>query len=312
MSSPPEPSRLISHRTAGILALGVIVIWGLNWPIMKIVLTDVPPVTFGLIRLLLGALCLSIILIAMKQFRIPERHDWPVVISVGILQLAAFLALINLGLERVEAGRAVILSYTTMIWVTPLAVWFLGERLSKGKLGGLICGLAGIMALFNPFGSLSESGGFDWTDGRALTGNGLLLAAAFAWALSIVHIRAHPFRATPLQLAPWQMLIGSVPLALCAYLWESPSDIHLTPTLIAALAYNGPIATGFAFWAWVSVNRALPAITTAIGSLGVPVVGMIASAIWLNEPLSFANIAGFILIALGLALIAVETTKKPG
>ncbi len=74
--------------------------------------------------------------------------------------------------------------------------------------------------------------------------------------------------------------------------------------------YNGPIATGFAVWAWVSVNRALPAITTSIGSLGVPVVGVLASALVLDEALSVTNLLGLGFIVAGLAVVSLDT--EPG
>jgi drug/metabolite transporter (DMT)-like permease len=94
---------------------------------------------------------------------------------------------------HVEAGRAAILAYTTLIWVTPLAVLFLGERLTPLKTIGLLCGLGGVFVLFNPLG-------FDWSSRSLLVGNGFLIAGALAWALCILHVRAHPFRLSPLQL----------------------------------------------------------------------------------------------------------------
>jgi drug/metabolite transporter (DMT)-like permease len=296
---------VIRQPAALALLCVLILVWGVNWPILKLALDYVPPLTFAVARLTLGGLCITAVLIARGRFRMPSRQDLPVVLSIGIFQLAAFLAFIHLGLMHVEAGRAAILAYTTLIWVTPLAVLFLGERLTLLKTIGLFCGLGGVFVLFNPVG-------FDWSSRSLLLGNGFLIAGALAWALCILHVRVHPFRLSPLQLTPWQMLVAIVPLAVLAFFWEADTRIVWSATLWGALAYNGALATGFALWAWVSINRALPAITTAIGSLGVPVVGLLASAVWLGETITATSGAGLLLISSGLALIMIDTVHDGG
>ncbi len=306
MARRPEPVR--AHKAPGpraalALMAVMVLVWGLNWPIMKVALAYIPPLSFALARLLLGAFFLFAILAASRRLALPARGDWPVVLSVGLLQLAAFLVCVNLGLTRVEAGRSAVLSYTTLIWVTPIAVIALGERLTAGKAIGLACGLAGVAVLFNPLD-------FDWSDGPALVGNGLLLAAALAWAISILHVRRHAFVRSTLQLAPWQMLVGAVPVAILVLLFEDTGAIRPAPTLWLALAYNGPLATAFAFWAWITVNRALPAVTTAMASLAVPVAGTIAAAFALGERITPTGAGGLALIVAGLAVISLETARK--
>lgn len=296
-SAPP------SQRTALLLLLAVILVWGANWPIMKIGLDYMAPLTFAAMRLALGMAALFLVLALRGELSVPTRHDMPVVFSVGLLQLAGFLIFVNLGLRDVEAGRSAILSYTTMIWVTPAAIWMLGEKLSRAKMLGVAAGLAGVAVMFNP-------ASFDWSDRQALLGNGFLLAGALAWAISILHVRGHQWRQSTLALAPWQMLVGLVPTALLAVLWEHDAPIAVSGVLVAVLAYNGPIATAFALWAWVSVNRGLPAIASSMGSLGVPVAGVIFAALTLGEAVTLENIAGLVLIGSGLALVGRETARE--
>jgi drug/metabolite transporter (DMT)-like permease len=157
--------------------------------------------------------------------------------------------------------------------------------------------------MFNP-------AGFDWNDHLALLGNAYLLAGAFAWAISILHVRAHRWRQSALVLAPWQMLVGLVPTIFLAVLWESHQPIHWTPSLVAVLAFNGPIATAFAVWAWISVNRGLPAIVSSMGSLGVPVAGAIFSILMLGESITVENATGLALLTLGLALVSLEAARE--
>ncbi len=140
---------------------------------MKIGLESSPPLTFAAARLGTGAVCLFAVLAVLGRLRRPARRDFPIIFSVGIIQLAVFLVLVNLGLSRVDAGRSAILAYTTVLWVTPAAVLFLGERLTRRKTVGVLAGLAGVGVMFNPLS-------FDWRDGELLIGNAILMAAALS------------------------------------------------------------------------------------------------------------------------------------
>lgn len=302
-AAPPSVPRLLSPGAAIALMGAVVLVWGVNWPVMKVGLQDIPPLSFASMRMLLGALCLFGILALRGGIRLPAAADLPVVLTVGLLQLAAFLAFITLGLQYVEAGRSAILCYTTPIWVAPLAAAFAGEKLNARKLIGLALGLGGIAVLFNPVT-------FDWQHTALLMGNGFLLAGALAWAIAIVHIRSHRFRAAPLAMAPWQMLVGCVPVAILALIFEDPGDITTGPRLWAVLAYNGPFATAFALWAWVTVNRALSALTTSMVSLAVPATGLLASALWLGEAVTPEKGAGLALIIVGVAVITLAALDR--
>lgn len=279
-----------------LLAL-VIVLWGANWPMMKVGLDHIPPLWFAAARVLLGCATLFAVLAAAGRIRLPARADAPVVASIGLLQVAAFLALVNLGLGTVDAGRSAILAYTTPLWVAPLAVLLLRERLDGRTIAALALGAAGLGVLFSPLT-------FDPGAPGALSGNALLLAAAAATAVSIVHVRGHAWHGSPLDLMPWAMLLAGAALAAIAAATEPVAAIDGSATLALVLAYNGPVASGFCFWAFVTVQRALPAVTTAIGSQGVPVAGMLFSAALLGEPLTASMLAGFGLLAAGVALLA--------
>jgi drug/metabolite transporter (DMT)-like permease len=283
---------------AYVLLAAIIVLWGVNWPIMKVGLQYIPPLWFATARVLLGCACLAALLAARGRLRLPERGDLAVLISVGCLQIGVGLISINVGLLYVEAGRSAILNYTTPLWVAPLAVGFLGERMSPSKVAGLVLGLAGIGVLFDP-------GTFDFTHVPSLIGNGVLLVGAMVGALVIVHIRRHRWCMAPIELMPWQMLLGGVLLAVAAAVFEGDAPVRWSPTLFAVLAYNGPVASAFCFWAWITVAHGLPAMSTALGSLGVPVAGVLFSAVFLAEPLALPKVLGLALISLGVALVMV-------
>lgn len=296
MSSNSAPSTALSPATARLLLVGVVVLWGANWPVMKVGLQSMPPVWFAAARMTLGALSLFAMLAVLGRLKLPTRRDLAVVFTVGGLQMAAFLVLVNFALQHVGAGRSAVLAYTTPLWVTPAAVLFLGETMNRRKLLGLCLGLGGVAVLFNP-------SGFDWASREALIGNALLLTAAFSWSLAILHVRVHEWESSPLQLAPWQMVLAIPPLAVLSWLTEDWSAIRWSGELGIILAYNGPLATAFCFWAVVSVNRALPATTTSLSLLAVPVAGVLASALFLREPLTPTLLSGLALILCGTVLV---------
>lgn len=308
VTSPPKPPARsgapVSRGMALVLLALVILLWGVNWPVMKQVVGHMPPLTFVASRLVLGAFSLIAFTAATRQLRVPARADLPVILSVGVLQMTLFMLMVTIAVQHVPAGRAGILAYTTPLWVVPLALIFLRERLNALKALGLLVGLAGVAVLFNP-------AAFDWTQRPVLLGNGLLMGAALIWAFNIVHVRGHRWVGTPLTLAPWQMGLAAILATTAALATEDVTRIDWSGQLLVLLIYNGPIATAFCFWAMVTVNRALPAITTSLSVLGVPVVGLIASSLWLREPLTTTNLAGLGLIAGGLAAVALADTRKP-
>lgn len=303
LSSDDAHDQDARRRQALLLLLALVAIWGANWPIMKVGLDYIPPFWFAAVRLALGALTLFALLAALGRLGLPPRADLPVVLSVGLLQMTGFLAMANLALLTVEAGRSAVLAYTTPLWVTPAAVLLLGERLTRLKALGLLLGLAGLAVLFNPLH-------FAWHDRAQLLGNGALLLAALLWSGAILHVRRHRWTASPLELAPWQMLVAVVPLSALALALEGLDWARWSWELGAVLAYNGPLASAFCFWASTMVSRDLPAITASLGFLGVPVCGVLVSTLWLGEPLSASLLGGLAAILAGLALVNLADQRR--
>jgi drug/metabolite transporter (DMT)-like permease len=108
---------------------------------------------------------------------------------------------------------------------------------------------------------------------------------------------------------PWQMLLGSLLLLPAVLLLEADGPIRWSLELAAVLAYNGPIASAFCYWAFVTVNRSFRASTTALGSLGVPLVGVLAAAAVLGEPLTAAKLGGLALIAAGVGTLTLAAAS---
>lgn len=291
------------ERRAYLLLIAVIFLWGVNWPIMKAGLAYISPLWFAAGRVVLAAIVLFGLLAALGRLRLPRRGHWGVLLSVGVGQVGANMALIHLGVQFIEAGRSAIFAYTTPLWVAPLAAVFLGERLHARKLLGIALGLLGVAVLSGPAALALGSG-------PTLLGNGLLVLAAMISASVIVHMRSKGRAVQALDLAPWQMLLGAAVLVPTALLVEGQPAAEWSAPLLAVLAYNGVLATAFCLWAFVVVMRDLPATSTAVGSLGVPVVGVLTSAVILDEPLSAAKMAGLALILGGVLAVSLGDLRR--
>lgn len=287
----------LSRGAAYAVFVVLVLIWGLNWPIMKQVVQLMPPIWFVVVRVTLGALCLFGFLLATGRLARPTKADWPIIWSVSILQMGLFMMLTTIGLQFIPAGRSAILAYTSPLWVLPAAILFFGEKLTRWRAFGMLSGLAGLVVLLNP-------ASIDWSDGHQLLGNAMLLFGAVLWAAAILHTRRHIWHLSPLQLAPIQMAVLIIPLAIIAYAVEGPFHAEWNWQLAWMVVYNGPLATAFAFWASVSLQRALPSSTISLSYLAVPAWGLIASTLWLGEGLPASLILGGVLIFLGVAAIA--------
>ena len=279
------------------LLVAIVCIWGINWPFMKIGLAWLPPFWFNFLRIALGAATLFLVLAAGRRLRLPPRHDWPMIALVGGIQIGLYMGLVHWGLQYVPAGRASLLAYTTPIWVVPGAMLFLGERLTRLRVLGLLAGLAGLAALFNPLA-------FDWSDSAVVKGNAILLAGALCWATGIVFVKRHVWRCTPLEAVPWQLLIAAALALVLALATDTGRPIEWNAGSILILLYNGSLATALAVWAVISINRALPAVTTSLAMLGVPAGGLFFSALILGEALTVSLLLGLVLIVGGVATVA--------
>jgi drug/metabolite transporter (DMT)-like permease len=288
----------LSTRSAmGLLAL-VVFAWGTNWPVTKLIVHDVTPIWATAIRCMIAAASLAPLLWAQGDFIIPKRGDMPVVLSVSVLHMVAFSALVAAGVQFVPAGRAIVLGYTTPIWVAIGAAIFLSEAITGRRALGIGFGLAGLAVIFNPVT-------LNWSDRGALYGSGLILIAAFCWAANIVYVRAHRWISTPFQLVFWQVLLAAALLSAIAWFVEGAPHVAWTPRLAALMLYSGIVCTASAHWAMTMVNRSLPAVTTSLALLATPLMGIFSATVFLGEPLEPSLFLAVMLIIGGIALGAV-------
>jgi drug/metabolite transporter (DMT)-like permease len=185
-----------------------------------------------------------------------------------------------------------VLAFSTPVLVAPLAAWRLGEKMSARIAAGVAIGCAGIVMIASPSFTVG---------GMQAAAYVMLMGAAAAWAITIVTVRGHRFKASPLSLAPWQMLIAASLLLPVAISAEGLPG-QFTPLGAATLAYVAPVATAFAYWAVVEAGRRFAASTISMALLATPGVGLLISAWALGEPVTVSLCAGIALTATGIRL----------
>lgn len=281
----------------------VIFCWAFSWPISKLGLAYIPPIWFAALRLAFGSFFLFLFLGFARLLVFPSRRDLPMIFIMGILQVGSFVILITCGLADVEAGRAAILTYTSPLWILPISSLLFGERLNRTKLLGLVCGLIGIILLFCPWN-------FNWASPAALIGNALLIIAAWSWSAALLFARHGKWYSAPIHLIPWQLLVGTIQALILAFIFQPHPLIAWNLPLWLSLLYNGLFATAIGYLGVVMVIKELPAMTTALGLLAVPVLGLIFSSAMLDNPLTYGELFAVVLVIAGLASVALGARQR--
>jgi drug/metabolite transporter (DMT)-like permease len=294
-SSPAASTQgAVSRRGAIAMLIVVVLAWGFAWPVHKAILYQLPPIWAVALRCAVGTIAMFAITAALGRLRLPPRQDLPIVFSIALLHMTGFAVLSSIGLQLVSTGRSVVLAYTVSLWVVPGARIFLGEPITPRRAAGALMGLSGLVLLFNP-------ASFDWRDGTAWFGNLMLLASAFCWAASILHLRGHRWHSDTFDLVPWELLVASVILLTIAAFTPWP-DIVWTTELSLLVLYAGIPGTAIAYWATAVASRGLPSITVSIGLLGAPLISITTATLWLGEPLSAPLVIALALIMGGIAI----------
>ncbi|HEY9040355.1 MAG TPA: DMT family transporter [Roseovarius sp.] len=271
------------------------ILWGLNFPAVKFMLIDVPPLTLRAAGFTGGAIVLLIMVRGLGHRLTPARSEVGPIIAAGLFVLFGFNVLTALGQLFTEASRAAIIVYTMPAITAVLAAIFLKDRLTGRRITAVLIGLLGL-------GVLASS------DVAALIaaplGPFLMLMAALSWAIGNVLVQGRQWSLSPLALTFWFFIVSLV-LAWPLALWLEPPGARQLPPLptIAVFAFHvaGPMATCYLLWA--VLLRRLPATVAAISILTAPTVGVLSSVLLLGEPASSQK-----MLALGLIVLSIAIT----
>ncbi len=283
---------------AGLVFLAITSIgWGLNWPVTKYLLSELPPLTMRGVTGIAGAGLLAILVIVRGQSLRVERALWLRLCLYAFLNVSCWMALMGIALLWLPAGEASMVAYTMPVWASLLAWPILGERPNMVRIIALVLALGGLTVILGGEGiSITP---------EKLAGFAMVLGGSIAFALGAVLSKRFPLPLPPMTSATWQVGLGCLPVGLAGFVLET-SDFGAVTTLgWWLLGYGTVVQFCVAYVTWFAALARLPASVAAIGTTAVPVFGVVASAIALREPLGFVQVA-----ALGLTLAGVVLATR--
>ncbi|MFC3393759.1 EamA family transporter [Brenneria rubrifaciens] len=282
----------------GLLALCVVVLWGINFVVIKIGLHDMPP-------FLLAGLRFSLVAIPAIFFipapRVPFRWLLAYGMTISFGQFGFLFLAIKLGMP---AGIASLVLQAQAFFTLLLGVALLSEKLRWDHVVGILVAAAGIVVL--------AEGRAEGQSTVAMTITTLLLtlAGALSWAFGNISnkiIMSNNRGVNIMSLVVWSALIPIAPFFLCSWLFEGQAAIvsslvNIQLPTILSLVYLAFVATIIGYGIWGSLLARYETWRVAPLSLLVPVVGLISAAVFLNEALSPLQIVGALMVMLGLAI----------
>ena len=270
-------------------------IWGVNWPIMKIGLAEIPPWTFRALMAPGGGLFLFLLVRLSGDSLAVPRDKWVPLAVSSLFNVTVWQMCAGIGVSLMPSGRASILAFTMPVWASLLGYFFLGERLTPRRIAALAFGMAGIGVLIVDDASL---------EGTALLGAAFMLAASMSWAVgTIVVKRVGVWGMSTLSLTGWQLILGCAPMIAGAVILEDADFSHISPAAWMSVAYNIFFATSLGMVGFLKALSIFPASITGIGTLMAPVVGTISAALMLGEPLGWRETTSLVLVCIALALV---------
>jgi O-acetylserine/cysteine efflux transporter len=280
-----------------LLALLVVVIWGVNFIAIDAGLADVPPLVFLALRFVLVS-------IPAIFFIKPPGIGWRNVVLIGsFLSLGQFTLLylsLSLGMPP---GLASLLLQTQVVLSVIVSAVLLRERPTRRQLAGILLGMTGLAIVV-----IGHSYAAPWLPVV------ILLLAALSWAIGNVLSRRARV-ASGLSLVVWSGLIVPIPSLALALVVDSPPVVwesltHLSVAAILSTLYTAVLASLVGYGIWNTLLSRYPTSAVVPFSLLIPVVGIIAAWLVVNEQPSLTEIVGGAIMLAGLAVAVIVTKTR--
>jgi drug/metabolite transporter (DMT)-like permease len=292
-----------TRRQLWVLAL-LTLVWGLNWPAMKVGVSGwpsapspFPPLTFRALSMFFGLPVLAAALLALKvPLRLPRAH-WGGVARLTMTNMLVWHLVVILAIPHLSAGRAAILGYSMPIFSALWGVLVFGDRFTLRQGFGVAAAATGIVLLLaHEFGKLA---------GAPLAAMAMLVAAAM-WAWGTHQLRRSTLPVPLLTIVFWMTAMTTVAMVVAALLLEREHWVQPAPHVVASIAYNAIGVFGFAHAAWFYLARSMPPVASSISVMLIPVLGTFAGAFFLREALHWQDFAAMVLMVLAIASVLLK------
>ena len=284
-------------RQGLLLLVALSFFWGNNWPIMKVILTEVPPLYFRSICLLTGGVgMLLLTALSGNSIRVP-RDQWRRVGLISLFSVVGWNILVIYGISLLPSGRAALLGYTMPLWSVILSVWLLGEELTRQRALALLLGIAGIFVLISS--SLKDML-------HVPVGVLCMVLAAWSWALGIVLLKRFSVPIPISALTGWTLLLAGIPIVILAVFLETPRLYMPSFWPAFGIIYNVLIAFMLCNWMWNRIVLMVPVSVSALSSMATPLIGVLGGIVFLGEPLGWREILATLLILSAVGTLVVR------
>ena len=283
-------------RLGLVLVIAVGLAWGINWPVLKVGLAEMPPWTFRALMVTPSGLLLLALARASGQSRALPHGQWRPFLLLSFVNITVWYALSAMALRYLASTDGVLIAFTMPLWAAVFARLLVGERLTTRRLAALALGMAGMAAFLG--GNLGALG-------VAPVGAVLMAVGALSWGLGTVLFKRTQWTVPTATLTGWQLTLGGLPLIVGAVVFEGLPLGGYSAAAWGAVTYNLLVSMSFGTYAWCQMVSILPAGAAALCSLLIPVVGVATGHLWLGEPLGLREglALGFVVAALALTLI---------
>lgn len=277
-----------------LLLVALTVVWGINWPIMKLGVTGYPPLTFRTLCMWLGLPGLALVLVVLRQpFRIERRH-WPELLKLSFFNMMCWHALAIVAVQSLSSGRAAILGYTMPIFSAVIGALVWGDRLAPRGWAGVAAAALGVALLL-------------WHELTQLAGRpagvALMLTAAATWAVGTRLLRRSTLPASTLTISFWMTALTTLVMTLLSALLERGAWRWPAPAGWGAVLFNAVGVFVFAQAAWFTLARGLPPVASTLSVMLIPVVGVFSGALALGEVLHWQDWAAVALMMVAIASV---------
>ncbi len=299
-----EPARG-TWVTEGLIALALGLLWGFTFLAIKWGLRDAGPLTLAALRVLIGAIGLIVVAWRGAGPMPMSGRAHRQIAAVGLIQVAAFSAFLNLGTSRAGIGVASLIVYSQPAIVAVLAVVWLGERLRGVQVARVLLGLAGLVLVVS--GQIGVEAAIPWSSYLLLAG------AALAWAVGAMLFRrlkpALPF----LWAIALQTIYGGIPIGIAAVVIEGP-EVRVTARLVALSLFLGFGASGLAYLLWFRLLTGPSAVAASTSLLLVPLCAAVFGSVALRETWTALSVAGASCIVGSIFLVnrGLSPAGRPG
>lgn len=283
-----------------LLLIGLAIGWGINWPIMKFIINEIPPLSFRGFCLMLGGLgILGIARASGMAMQMPKGYVQKI-LWVCLFNIIAWNVLATYGLSLLPAGRSALLGYTMPIWAVLLSIIVLHDRFTWRVGVALLLGTGGVLAL------MSESL-VSWLSGpldkNLLVGAALMITAAWCWAGGTVMMKRWQIPMNSVVLTGWLLLLASIPILIAAFFFDGLPQQMPSTIALWGVVYNVFIAFMFCYWAWVRLVSLVPVSVSSLSSLITPLIGVVSGVLILGEEPGWPELSATLLILGAVAVI---------